>query len=246
MTICDTCDNSGLTIPCSRHFLLGGKNKMAQLVKELHQSMLDGQSWGNIILDAELEALEKMSTAEKAVLEKKKALEEAERTKSLIDYKVNLRKKLYTSADGVAKRKFNRMCKKERYDGGCYLHNEKHGSCSFIHTDERDTYISIFSGFGMKMVDDSIYISLLKKADAASGDLKFKMEKDCDAMEMTLKKEARCLFVTGVDATGSLTFMKTNPEYSDNRSGNSGKSQQNSGRSNTPRWNNKITDNSAW
>jgi hypothetical protein len=234
---------------------------MAQLVKELHQGMLDGQSWGDIIYDSDLEVMEKMSPAEKAALAAKKVLDEAERTKSVIDYKVNLRKKLYTSADGVAKRKFNRMCKKERYDGGCYMHNEKHGSCSFVHADERSHYETVFASFSMKMVDDVSYMVLLKKKDAATGDLKWKMEKDCDAMEMTLKKEARCIFVTGVDATGNLTFVKTNPEYSDNRSSHSNGSQPNSARSNgfrnkpllqTPqhqqntRFFNQKADNSAW
>jgi hypothetical protein len=151
------------------------------------------------------------------------------------------------------------MCKKERYDGGCFLHNEKHGACSFIHKDERKHYEAIFAGFGMKMVDDSSYMALLKKADAASGDVKFKMEKECDAMEQSLKKEARCLFVTGVDATGNLTFVKTNPEHSDSRSNSSGGSHPNSARSSngfrgqpllpapqsTRFWAQK-TDNSAW
>uniref|UniRef100_A0A6C0D7Z5 Uncharacterized protein n=1 Tax=viral metagenome TaxID=1070528 RepID=A0A6C0D7Z5_9ZZZZ len=228
---------------------------MAQLVKELHQGMLDGQFWGNIILDAETEAFEKMSSAEKAALAAKKTLEEVERNKNVIDYKVNLRKKLYTSADGVAKRKFNRMCKKERYDGGCYLHNEKHGSCSFVHKDERSHYEEVFASFGIKMVDDAAYITLLKKADAATADVKWKMEKDCDAMEMTLKKEARCIFVTGVDATSNLTFAKMNPEYSDTRSSHSNGSQPNSARGNgfrnkplqqNPRFLNQKTDNSAW
>jgi hypothetical protein len=253
MTICDTCDFAAPSIRCGHHSLMSG------IVRELHQAMLSGQSWGDILYDAEMDALEMMSAAEKATLEKKKAAEEVERKKSVVDYTVSLRKKLYTSADGLAKRKFNRMCKKERYDGGCFLHNEKHGACSFIHTDERATYMPIFASFGMKMVDDAAYFTLLKKADAASGDVKWKMEKDCDAMEQTLKREARCLFVTGVDATGNLIFMKSNPEHSDSRSNSSGGSHPNSARSSngfrgqpllpapqsTRYWAQK-TDNSAW
>jgi hypothetical protein len=240
MTICDICDFAGASIRCSVHPLNYG------MVKELHQGMLGGQNWGNIICDAEEEALEKMSVAEKAALEKKKAAEEAARQKNIVSYTVNLRKKLYTSADGIAKRKFNRMCKKERYAGGCYLHNEKHGSCSFVHTDERSRYEAIFGGFDMKMVDDASFFTLLKKADAASGDVKYKMEKECDMMEMRLKKEARCLFVTGVDAKGELTFVKTNPEHHcDGHSSHSGGSKT---RQPVEKvfWQQKSSDNSAW
>jgi hypothetical protein len=256
MTVCDICDYAAARIRCVQHPL------MSSVVRDLHQSMLGGQSWGNIICDEEDYVLENMSVAEKAVLEAKKVKEEAERAKGLVDYAVNLRKKLYTSADGVAKRKFTRMCKKERYDGGCYLHNEKHGSCSFIHKDERSRYDAIFAGFSMKMVDDTTYFTMLSKADKASGDVKWKMEKECDAMEQSLKREARCIFVTGVDATGELTFVKTNPEYSDSRSSHSSGSHPNSARSNSNSnsnngfrgqqmqqqafWNKKTVDNGAW
>jgi hypothetical protein len=248
-TICDTCDYAAPRFRCPRHPLMTG------VVKELHQSMLGGQSWGNIICDEEDEALDMMSSAEKTALEAKKAAEEVERKKYLVKYEVNKRKMLYTNTDGLAKRKFNRMCKKERYEGGCYLHNEKHGSCSFIHKDERSRYEAIFAGFNMRMVDDAAYFALLVKADKATGDLKWKMDKECDAMEQVLKREARCIFVTGVDATGNLTFVKTNPEYSDTRSAQSN-SQPNSSRSNSPQmqqqqqqhvgWQQKKTDNSAW
>jgi hypothetical protein len=242
MTICDTCDYAAPRFRCPHHPLIWG------VVKELHQSI---QPWGNIICDEEDEVLEMMSAPEKAALEVKKAAEEVERKKDLVDYTVNLRKKLYTSADGIAKRKFNRMCKKERYDGGCYLHNEKYGSCSFVHADERTRYEGIFASVGMKMVDDAAYMALLKKADKAVGDIKWKMDKECDAMEMRLKKEARCLFVTGVDATGNLTFVKANPEYSDTRSSHSNENHPHSARSNSPQmqhvgWQQKKTDNSAW
>jgi hypothetical protein len=263
MTICDVCDYAAPSIRCGQHPLNTG------VVRELHQSMLGGQGWGNIIYDQDEEVLENMSAAEKAALETKKAKEEMERTKGLVDYTVNMRKKLYTGTDGVAKRKFTRMCKKERYEGGCYLHNEKHGSCSFVHKDERSRYDAIFAGLGMKMVDDVSYFAMLSKADKASGDVKWKMERECDAMEQSLKKEARCIFVTGVDATGELTFVKTNPEYSDTRSSQSGGSHPNSARSNSNNgfrgqqmqqqnhhqqqqnqqqafWNKKTVDNGAW
>ena len=224
-TICDTCDYAAPRFRCPLHPLMTG------VVKELHQSMLGGQSWGNIICDEEDEVLEKMSGAEKAALEAKKAAEEIQRKKDMVKYEVNKRKMLYTNTDGLAKRKFNRMCKKERYEGGCHLHNDKHGACSFIHKDERSRYEAIFAGFSMRMVDDAAYFALLGKADKAVGDLKWKMDKDCDAMEQSLKREARCIFVTGVDAMGELTFTKNNPEHSDSRSSHSGNSQPNSARS---------------
>lgn len=250
-TICDTCDYAAPRFRCPRHPLMTG------VVKELHQSMLGGQSWGNIICDEEDEALEKMSGAEKAALEAKKAAEEVVWKKDIVTYEVNKRKMLYTNTDGLAKRKFNRMCKKERYEGGCYLHNEKHGSCSFIHKNERSRYETIFAGFSMRMVDDAAYFALLAKTDKATGDLKWKMDKDCDAMEQSLKREARCIFVTGVDAMGELTFTKNNPEHSDSRSSHSGNSQPNSARSYQKQaqtqpqmqhvsWQQKKTDNSAW
>ena len=223
-TICDTCDYAAPRFRCPRHPLMTG------VVKEFHQGMLGGQSWGNIICDEEDEVLEKMSCAEKAALEVKKVAEEVEWKKDIVTYEVNKRKMLYTNTDGLAKRKFNRMCKKERYEGGCYLHNEKHGSCSFIHKDERERYASIFAGFSMRMVDDVSYFALLAKADKATGDLKWKMDKECDAMEQLLKREARCIFVAGVDALGELTFVKTNPEFNDGRSSHSGGSQPNSAR----------------
>ena len=250
-TICDTCDYAAPRFRCPRHPLMTG------VVKELHQSMLGGQSWGNIICDEEDEVLEKMSGAEKAALEAKKAAEEIQRKKDMVKYEVNKRKMLYTNTDGLAKRKFNRMCKKERYEGGCHLHNDKHGACSFIHKDERSRYEAIFAGFSMRMVDDAAYFALLGKADKAVGDLKWKMDKDCDAMEQSLKREARCIFVTGVDAMGELTFTKNNPEHSDSRSSHSGNSQPNSARSYQKQpqpqaqmqhvsWQQKKTDNSAW
>jgi len=253
MTICDTCDYAAARFRCSRHPLMTG------VVKELHQGMLGGQSWGNIICDEEDEILENMSAPEKAALETKKAAEEVQRKKDVVTYEVNKRKMLYTNTDGLAKRKFNRMCKKERYEGGCHLHNDKHGSCSFIHKNERERYTSIFAGFSLRMVDDVAYLTLLAKADTATGDLKWKMNKDCDAMEQVLKREARCIFVTGVDATGELMFSKTNPEFNDGRSAHSGNSQPNSARGYQNQkpvqmqqhqqhagWQQKKTDNSAW
>jgi hypothetical protein len=86
------------------------------------------------------------------------------------------------------------------------------------------------------------------------------MDKECDAVEQVLKREARCIFVSGVDAMGELTFTKTNPEFNDGRSSHSGGSHPNSARSHQNQkpmmqqqmqmqhasWQQKKTDNSAW
>jgi hypothetical protein len=221
----------------------------------LHQAFtLGGQKWGDIIYRQEMYALSRMSETEKAALAAKKAKEEAEAEKNRVDYTVNLRKKLYTSAEGLAKRKFNRMCKKERFEGGCYLHSEKHGSCSFIHADERSRYETIFAGFGMKMLDDTAYLAHLSAADKASGAEKWKMEKESEQMEMDLKRQARCLFVIGVSPTGDLNFSRTAPEQRDDRSSNSGRKPSGFGNRCAPLpaapqrspWQQKTVDNSAW
>lgn len=220
MTIkCEICDFGDLTAKCSRHPLNGGRSSTAQLVKQMHQATIFGGGlWGNMIWEAEQTALARMSAADKAALEAKKAAEEAERKKNIIAYQVNKRKQLYTTADGLAKRKYNRMCKRERYDGGCIVHNEKHGACSFVHKDERPQYETIFASFGMKMVDDAAYLMLRAKVDTVAGEVKIKMKSDCDAMEEKLKREMRCLFIKGVDATGNLVFERSDKDDKSSRS----------------------------
>ena len=244
MTICSTCDYEKPSTRCGQHPLMYG------VVKELHQATLDGLKWGNMMYALEQQALAKMSLAEKAALEAKKVAADLADKKKVLAYTVDLRKKLYTSADGLAKRKFNRMCKKERYDGGCLLHNEKHGSCSFVHKDERSRYEAMFAGFGMKMVDDASYFVELAKMDKAVGDVKYRLKSMCDAMEMTLKGQARCVFITGVDVAGNLTFSKANPAYDEGKS--SSKSSGSGGTAKKPQmqqrgnvWEKKV-DNGAW
>ena len=194
-----------------------------------------------------------MSATEKATLEAKKEAEEAARVKNIIDYTINKKNKLYTNADGIAKKKFNRMCKFESLKDGCWNHTKKHGSCGFIHTDERSQYEEIFARFGFRMVNDTSYLTLVKKAEMASGDVKIKMERDVDAMEASLKKEARCIFVTGVDQSGNLMFDKPTREQSECRNSQNGHNHSHSGRSHGYRnhtqsscYSTLKTDNSAW
>ena len=231
---------------CGQHPLMYG------VVKELHQATLDGLKWGNMMYALEQQALAKMTAGQKAALDAKKVAEDEASKKKVVAYTVDLRKKLYTSADGLAKRKFNRMCKKERYDGGCLLHNEKHGSCSFVHKDERSRYEAMFAGFGMKMVDDASYFVELAKMDKAVGDVKYRLKSMCDAMEMTLKGQARCVFITGVDVAGNLTFSKANPAYDEGKSSSKSSGSMSSGSSAKKTqmqqqsvWKN-TSDNGAW
>ena len=205
MTVCDTCDYAAPRFRCARHPLMTG------VVKELHQSMLGGQSWGNIICDEEDEVLEKMSSVEKASLEVKKVAEEVERKEGIMKYSVDLRKKLYTNqTTGLASRRFNRHCKKERYHGascpnkmllgtascnpaygcGCSLHKERKGACSFVHADEEADMTSIFKGFGLKMLDDKPFIATLFKMDCCKEKAntnpasRYMLEKEARALEM--------------------------------------------------------------
>ena len=229
---------------------------MCRAVERFCEAVEDGLKWGNAEYAHDQQVLAKMSVAEKTALEAKKAADDAAAKKSVVAYKVDMRKKLYTTVDGLAKRKFNRMCKKERFDGGCFLHTEKHGSCSFVHKDERSRYETVFAGFGMKMVDDAAYFVELVKFDKATAAQKTRQEAIVDAMEMTLKKEARCIFITGVDATGNLTFVKSNPAHTSSSnmsstssgsggSGSGAKKQQQQQQQQSNAWEKKV-DNGAW
>ena len=222
MTICDFAPPHYATSDYRRSTPLPHRcGAMCRAVERFSEAVEDGFKWGNMMYALEQQTLAKMSLADKAALDAKKAAADLADKKKVVAYTVDLRKKLYTSADGLAKRKFNRMCKKERYDGGCLLHNEKHGSCSFVHKDERSRYEAMFAGFGMKMVDDASYFAELAKMDKAVGDVKYRLKSTCDAMENTLKGQARCVFITGVDVAGNLTFSKANPAYDEGKSSKS-------------------------
>jgi len=148
-------------------------------LRMLHQDQVNGRMWGDSMLEVELKVLSRMTDNQRKALNAKILEEDKAREAGIISYTVDLRKKLYTNADGVAKRKFRLPCKREDYTGGCWLHNEKKGSCSFIHKDEHDFYKKIF-----------------------------------DAMHVP---EHKCIWVTGVDEKGDLTFSKTNPEYKEEK-----------------------------
>lgn len=208
---CDICDFAGASIGCAIHPMMGGKNKMAQMVKDLHQAMLGGQSWGNIICDAEEEVLASMSAAQKAELEIKKIADEKLRAEKVTHYAIDKRKKLYTNqTTGLAPIRFGRHCKKERYHGelcrnkmmastascdpkhgcGCRLHNERKGACSFVHDDEEEEMAILFKNNGMKMLDDKAFIAKLIKIDQlkekanANPNARYVLEKEMRALEI--------------------------------------------------------------
>jgi hypothetical protein len=147
-------------------------------------------SWGDILYEEEMRRVAAMSPEQIEEENRKKQKEEEKTKEEIKKYEVDKRKKLYTSADGIAKRKFNWPCKKQQYEGGCWLHSEKHGACSFIHKEEEEFYTEIFSRFKIQGYY-STEPSLRRTGDV---------------------KEGRCLFVTGVDTHGNLTFSKSNPD----------------------------------
>jgi hypothetical protein len=110
---CDCCDFSGLTIQCSRHPLMGGKNLTAQLVKELHQSAIHGGlSWGDIIYEQEQEVLA-AETPEQKVERLLKVEKETEKSADgLKDYELKKLAMINTDAKtGELKRKSGRCCR---------------------------------------------------------------------------------------------------------------------------------------
>jgi len=188
---CVNCRNESVSF-CQTHPLNWG------IVKVMNLSAMwgTGLSWYNIIEREEKYKLDSMTDTQREKYETDKAVkkenEEKRFNNSIMNYEVDKRKKLYTSPRGVSKRKFNWQCKKQSYDGGCWLHNDTHGACSFVHTDEEEIYTKIFSEHkiqGFYNTDSS----LRRTADV---------------------KEGRCLWVTDLDTTGNLIFSKTNTDIS--------------------------------
>ena len=186
---CADCDDYGTCsgLPCEIHPLvtLG--------VKDLEDALHNGILWGDIYAMDEEMRLEVRTPEQVKAEEQKMVLQDKRMEESIKSYEVDKRKKLYTTAEGVAKKKFNWPCKKQQYDGGCWLHAEKHGACSFIHTDEEEEYTKIFSQF--------------KTQGYYNTDASLRKSRDV--------KEGRCLFVTGVDDTGALKFAQTNQVISE-------------------------------
>ena len=111
--VCDCCDNAGLTIQCSTHPLIGGKNLTAQLVKELHQAMVHGDGmWGDILYEQDMAALAAETAAEKAARIRKVEKSEEASADRLKEYELHKRGLLNNDAKtGAIKHKTGRACR---------------------------------------------------------------------------------------------------------------------------------------
>jgi len=111
-TVCDSCDYAGLTIQCSRHPLMGGRNPMAQLVKEMHQASLMGQTWGDLIYDQEMEELAAETPEQAAARLMKREAADEDGADKLKAYELQKRQSINTDAKtGALKRTSGRCCR---------------------------------------------------------------------------------------------------------------------------------------
>lgn len=109
---CDSCDYSGLTIQCCRHPLMGGKNPMGQLVKEMHQASLMGQTWGDLIYDQEMEELAAETPEQAAARLMKREAADEDGADKLKAYEMNKRQSINTDAKtGALKHCTGRACR---------------------------------------------------------------------------------------------------------------------------------------
>ena len=191
---CDVCDDygvcSGIVCPEHRIWTTG-------YAAELDDALDGGACWGDIVLRDEKAVLSLLSPAEIAKRTLAAAAADASVMAGVKNYEIAKKKALYTTADGVSKRKFNLPCKKQAYDGGCWLHTDKKGACSFIHTEEEPFYNGVFKMLGVGV--------------------------------------NKCIFVTGVDASGDLTFSKTAPAVPEETRGNNRNSNSNNSNQRPPR-----------
>lgn len=213
---CVTCRPSS-TERCATHPLNWG------YMKEMTYAAIYGYgaSWGSIVQEEEAICLAQMSPAEKAALAAKKAAEDLAIKQKLAADKAaadaeKTRQRLRDHSNGeVSKSKGARRCKGECYEGGCDVRKTHKNACSFIHADELETYTSIFAGFGIKMVDDSEFLELVKLCDKTEETLaRNAMKRDIKMLDEQIKAQmkGRWLWVTGVDEKGEMKFSRTNPE----------------------------------
>ena len=103
----------------------------------------ESHSWGDFVLDEEEAAEGRMSPEQRAEKELMKIEVEKAGEKELINYYVKKHTQLYTkqvAGGNMSKKKFNTPCKYLTEDGGCWMHIEKPGACSFLHTKEEEAY----------------------------------------------------------------------------------------------------------
>ena len=100
---CPDCDDYGTCsgVPCLIHPLvtLG--------VKDLEDALHSGILWGDIYVMDEEVRLEARTPEQVKAEEQKKLLESKRMEESIKTYFVDKRKKFYTTAEGIAKKKFN-------------------------------------------------------------------------------------------------------------------------------------------
>jgi len=217
---CGNCRTDSME-PCTIHPLNWG------YMKEMTYAAIYGcgASWGCIVQDEEEARLARMSRAEKAALAAKKEAENKAAEQKLADYKAaaeaeKTRQRLRDYANGgISKSKGARRCKGECYEGGCDVRKAHKNACSFIHADELEAYTAIFAGFGIKMVDDSEFLALVKLCDKTEETLaRNAMKRDIKMLDDQIKDQMKgrkmVLWVTGVDENGEMKFSRTNPEVS--------------------------------
>lgn len=109
---CDCCDFAAASFQCRRHPLMGGKNLMAQLVKEMHQASLMGHLWGDSMYELEQAELAAETPAQlSARLEKQEAAEEAGARK-LKEYELQKKALINTDAKtGALKHSSGMACR---------------------------------------------------------------------------------------------------------------------------------------
>jgi len=182
-----------------------------------------GASWGCIVQDEEEARLARMSRVERAALEAKRLAEDKAREEKIAAEKLaadaeKTRQRLRDYANGgVSKSKGARRCKGECYEGGCDVRKAHKNACSFIHADELESYTAIFAGFGIKMVDDSEFLELVKACEKIVCPIaRDAMKRDIKMLDEGLKAQmkGRWLWVTGMDENGEMKFSRTNPEVS--------------------------------
>lgn len=192
----------------------------------MYQASIFGSLRFSSFVDDELDAELKMNPAEKAALDAKRAADEKQRQDQLAVIKAaaeaeKTRQRLRDYANGgISKTKGARRCKGECYDGGCDVRKMHANACSFIHADELEPYTAIFAKYGIKMVDDSEFLELVKACDKITCPMaRDSKKREIKALDEELKYQmkGRWLWVTGMDENGDLKFSRTNPELQQQR-----------------------------
>jgi hypothetical protein len=179
------------------------------------------ETWATETENYEAQRQAAMTAAEKAALAAKKAAaekameEKLAADKAAADAQKTAQRLRDYANGGVSKSKGARRCKGECYEGGCDVRKMHSNGCSFIHEDELQTYTGIFACFGIKMVDDAEFLSLVKLCDKTEDPIKRnQMKREIKMLDEQIKMQmkGRWLWVTGMDEKGGMRFSRSNPE----------------------------------